>query len=921
MKKYLSLLTIVIFSLTMLAQEVDFPNKKQLLKGSYEAVEKDIVKHLEKTPDDVMYLYAAVQLYNTPEYAGRSIEKAYQYACKAKDKYNRLAPEDQDKLEKKGLTKEVLNTSLMEVCTAALEAAKAVNTDEAYAAFLHTYSRSVPSLKRQAEARRNTLAFESAAERNTIGSYTFFIQNHPEAKEVKEAVKRRNALAFEQAKSRNNVAAFQEFINQYPDAEQVEQAQQAIYALAYRDVERTGDAASLDKYMQEHPESPHGRAALLERARQDYAAIIRKGDWRELKTRIQEVTMGDIDRREIFYALMLIARNRMSVPAAAYGYQNAPGEDMRDTCWMVMHDVAISTGKSEDVQALYQQFPNSRMTELQAFDEAMIRKSETLNTTGGSPKQFILQYAPYTSAFMWMMREAAPALQRKDWAMALESVEQYEEAFGKDEAYNNILRVLRNTGGEDLYAEAFPEEINTPNNEYSPVMTADENTLYFVSTGRKENIGGEDIFYSERQEDGTWAPSMIVPGLNTIEANEAMQSVSADGTKLIFFRSGILYTTTKQADGWAEPKPLPNTINISTWQSDAMITSDGKALLFSSEKQVENELKPSVNIFVSQLDENGEWGEPIDLGPTINTPGLERKPFLHPDMHTLYFSSEGHGSIGALDVYMTTRLSDDSWTEWSPPVNVGVLINSVAQDWGYKITTDGMRAYYSNGKDLYMLDLPESMRPNAVATISGRVHNDKGEAVSVTIRWENLETHEEIGESQTDPANGSFYLVLPLKKNYGYYIDDEEYFPISSNIDLRDVKKSVKITRDIQLTSYRQMIEQGVAVQVNNLFFPVNEWELLPESESELIRVAQIIKAQKVKVEISGHTDSSGDPKKNQVLSRQRAESVRTFLIQQGCSADMLTAKGYGATKPIADNTTDEGKQLNRRVELRFTDK
>jgi outer membrane protein OmpA-like peptidoglycan-associated protein len=287
-------------------------------------------------------------------------------------------------------------------------------------------------------------------------------------------------------------------------------------------------------------------------------------------------------------------------------------------------------------------------------------------------------------------------------------------------------------------------------------------------------------------------------------------------------------------------------------------------------------------------------------------------------MHTLYFSSEGHGSIGALDVFMTTRLNDDSWTEWSTPVNVGVLINSVAQDWGYKITTDGMRAYYSNGKDLYMLDLPESMRPNAVATISGRVHNSKGEPVSVTIRWENLETHEAIGQSQTDPVNGSFYLVLPLKKNYGYYIDDEHYFPISSNIDLREVRKSVKITRDIQLISYQQMIEEGVPVQVNNLFFPVNKYDLLPESESELVRVAEIIKKRNVKVEISGHTDSSGDPKKNQVLSRQRAESVRTFLIQQGSKADMLTAKGYGATKPIADNTTDEGKQLNRRVELRF---
>ena len=114
------------------------------------------------------------------------------------------------------------------------------------------------------------------------------------------------------------------------------------------------------------------------------------------------------------------------------------------------------------------------------------------------------------------------------------------------------------------------------------------------------------------------------------------------------------------------------------------------------------------------------------------------------------------------------------------------------------------------------------------------------------------------------------------------------------------------------------MIEEGLAVQVNNLFFPVNEYVLLPQSENELIRVAEIIKSRNLRVEISGHTDSSGDAKKNQVLSRQRAESVRAFLIKQGCDASLLVAKGYGADRPIADNVTIEGKQMNRRVELQF---
>ena len=210
------------------------------------------------------------------------------------------------------------------------------------------------------------------------------------------------------------------------------------------------------------------------------------------------------------------------------------------------------------------------------------------------------------------------------------------------------------------------------------------------------------------------------------------------------------------------------------------------------------------------------------------------------------------------------------------------------------------------------------MRPNAVATISGTVRDETQNTVSVTIRWEDLDTHESIGQLLTDPNDGTFYLVLPLGKNYGYYIDDERYFPLSNNIDLREQKTFISIEKNIQLTSYKQMIEQGMAVQVNNLFFPVNEYELLPQSENELMRVAEIIKAKNLRVEISGHTDSSGDPKKNMVLSRQRAESVRNFLIKQGCNAALLVAKGYGATRPISDNETVEGKQQNRRVELQF---
>ena len=748
-------------------------------------------------------------------------------------------------------------------------------------------------------------------------SYEFFLEQHPNGQDAKEAVRRRNALAYADAQSKNTLLAYNTFIDQYPDAEEVPQARQNMYSLALSKAQAVGTEEAMAEYVNTYPESPYARRQLALQAEEKYASYIREGDWVALKDKAAG-RKDQMEQRRLYYAILKIANNRRSAPAALLAFQNGPSIDIQDSAWMLLHDVYCSTGSVSDITKFHDQYPNPRYTDLTAHDKKIVSQFHTVLTTDNGWQALIKLAAPYRVAYDWMLSLINEYLFVQDIEMALQTVRQFADAFGDDLNYRSLITALEQGLKEDLIPVAFSDSVNSPQKEYSPVMTVDGNTLYFVRVVFDKAAGNsEDIYTSTRTSRG-WTQATPVSELNTTATHEAMQSVSADGTQLIFFRNGLLYSTSKTSGGWSRPVTLPDNINISTWQSDAMLSSDGRAMLFSALKQVENEVGTSINIFVSVMDENGNWGKPVDLGPTINTPGLERKPFLHPDMRTLYFSSDRHSNLGDLDVFKTTRLRDDSWTEWSTPVNLGAQINSPRQEWGYKISTDGSTAYYSNGDDLFTLELPWWMRPNAVATISGTVRDETQNTVSVTIRWEDLDTHESIGQLLTDPNDGTFYLVRPLGKNYGYYIDDERYFPLSNNIDLREQKTFVSIEKNIQLTSYKQMIEQGMAVQVNNLFFPVNEYELLPQSENELMRVAEIIKAKNLRVEISGHTDSSGDPKKNMVLSRQRAESVRTFLIKQGCDAALLVAKGYGATRPISDNETVEGKQMNRRVELQF---
>ena len=200
----------------------------------------------------------------------------------------------------------------------------------------------------------------------------------------------------------------------------------------------------------------------------------------------------------------------------------------------------------------------------------------------------------------------------------------------------------------------------------------------------------------------------------------------------------------------------------------------------------------------------------------------------------------------------------------------------------------------------------------------GKLTDKANNAVAAEVVWEDLETGKNVGKSKSDPTDGSFFIALPTGKIYGYYVLKEQYFPVSSNIDLRNANKSQKVDEKIEMISYKQMSEEGTAVTFNNLFFKASESAILYTSFPELKRVAAIIKNNNLKVVISGHTDNVGEDAQNQTLSEQRASAVKTYLVSEGCFSDKLTFEGFGKTKPIAPNDTEEGRAKNRRVELKI---
>lgn len=544
---------------------------------------------------------------------------------------------------------------------------------------------------------------------------------------------------------------------------------------------------------------------------------------------------------------------------------------------------------------------------------------------------YIKKAAPVELAFVALQRILTQALIKRNWFSVVELLEKYKLYFPEDKRIDELIQILNSTE-EKIHKENISNKINTKGHEYAPVISANGKRLYFCGRKREGSIGGEDIFVS-KLKNNSWTKPELINGINTPYAHEAPLAISADGNRLLLYVDTDIYYSDKTFSGWSIARPFPSVNTDKSWEADAMITSDGNAILFISDrkgnigqhhefgKKFHGSYTGNIDIYVSEKTEDG-WTKPFNIGDKINTPYAERSPFLHPDMKTLYFSSDGHAGLGKLDVFKTTRLNDTSWTEWSVPVNLGKAINSFGDEYDYKISTDGKTAYLSvyeiDNYDIYQMELPVSMRPDQVAVIFGTIKNSDNEFQKVKVKWENLQTGKLIGFSESDITDGSYLIILPLGKNYGYYIDHKNYFPLSGNIDLTKQKEQIKIEKNFILHSYVEIINKQLAIPLENVFFEHNKYKLKPESFAELNRlVAFIKKNEDLKVEISGHTDNVGTTQYNKQLSQKRADAVKKYLIKQGCKPSNLTSEGYGEAHPITKNDTEEGKAKNRRVEFR----
>ena len=464
------------------------------------------------------------------------------------------------------------------------------------------------------------------------------------------------------------------------------------------------------------------------------------------------------------------------------------------------------------------------------------------------------------------------------------------------------------------------DSINSSRSEYYPSFTIDDSILVF--TRRGEGIR-EDFVESIITPNG-YSKANIIKGDINLEPSKGAINISQDGEWLLFagnfagtgFGDFDLYMSYDTPTGWSEPVNLGANINTEFWESSPSLSPDKNALYFSSNRPGGYGGK---DLYVSYR-VNGKWQPAENMGPEINTAGDEIAPFIHADGQTLYYTSDGLPGYGGTDLYVMHKLADK---KWSKPENLGYPINTIQNEGSLFVASDGITAYYASDRadtrgflDLYKFTLRPEIRPIKTLYVKGYVTDSKtkkGLPCSVELSVDS--SQQVLSNVQTDET-GYYFITLPVNKNYTFTINRKGYLFYSDVFNLADKPSDSVYEKNIPL----EPIALNASVRLKNIQFASKSFELEPVSMIELNKLVGLMKDNpSVTIRINGYTDNVGNEADNLKLSDDRAKAVVSYLVSQGIDAKRLTSKGFGETQAIADNSTEEGKALNRRTEFIVT--
>ncbi len=476
------------------------------------------------------------------------------------------------------------------------------------------------------------------------------------------------------------------------------------------------------------------------------------------------------------------------------------------------------------------------------------------------------------------------------------------------------------------------KKVNSKYMDHSPLVSADDKTMFFTSrrpTSIPEDVDPqgrsyEDVYIATKDENGNWQDAVNIGDPINTRNHDATIGLSADGKTLYIYdgkhNNGDILISKLEGDKWTTPVALPDPINTKYQENAISFTPDNKWAYFVSNRPGGVGQK---DIWRAESDGKGGFKNAKALSNTINTKFNEQAVFISSDGKTMYFSSEGHKTMGGFDIFKSALNASGEWDE---PQNIGYPVNTAGDDVFFVTSSDGTRAYFSSQKlnslgeqDVYMYVFAESDQDEEAENIviRGNVKDEKtGKSLPAVLTFTDTKTNEVI-KVKSDPQTGEFLASVPKGKNYALNITSNGYTMLSESINPNDNQnKNFVLNLDMNQNSECKPIE------LQNVWFGFDKIELLPESHGELNQLAEFLKGcDNYMVEIGGYASSDGDYKYNVKLSKRRAEAVAAYLYTKGVNQASVKTVGYGPENPIGNNKTKAGRLKNRRVEFKLINK
>jgi len=464
--------------------------------------------------------------------------------------------------------------------------------------------------------------------------------------------------------------------------------------------------------------------------------------------------------------------------------------------------------------------------------------------------------------------------------------------------------------------------------EFAPKIAPDGKTLYFVKECKDEP--DQDIYYSELDSTGKWGEAKNIGLPINNKGHNFVASISPDGNTLVIGNrynedgtdagEGVSISTKNDDGKWGKPKTLdiPNYKNINE-HANFYMGPNGDVLVMAL--QDENSFG-DLDLYVSLYNKtNGRWSEAHNLGAGINTLFSEDYPYLANDNKTLYFSSKGLIGYGGHDIFVSRRL-DESWENWSKPQNLGPFINTKADDKGFVMASQGDHAYFNSAPfddnlhhmDIFKVDLPKMLHQIPRVLLSGTLYEWETKLPlrgTVTAKNEKDAT---VAFCASNPKTGKYVMSMEFGKRYKLQAEAFAHFKINEPLALTDTNMQLEQIRDFPFKSF---LDSATVLSLDNIFFESRSAAIKEESYESIDKIVTMMKQQlAAKIRIEGHTDAKGTDEFNQILSEKRAKSIKNYLVSNGLNQMRFETKGYGESKPLADNETEVGRAKNRRVEF-----